>query len=72
MVKVVERMKIYPNKVYRSINDEAVVMPIATLGDEVQLYVGQQFGTRVLFMQNRRTTMKRDEFLANFKRDDEQ
>lgn len=64
-------MRIIPNKVYRSKNNEAVVMPIATLGDEVQLYVGQQFGTRVLFIQNRRTTMKRDEFLNNFERDDE-
>lgn len=64
-------MKIEPNKVYRSKTGEGVVMPIATLGDKVQLYVGQQFGTRILFLQNRCTTMSRAEFESSFERDKE-
>jgi len=64
-------MKIVPNTVYRSKTGEAVVMPIASTSERVVLHIGQRFGTRILFLDNRRTTMSRTEFESNFERDDE-
>lgn len=64
-------MRIEIGAIYRSkINKEkCYVMPFAALGDRVFLYIGQEFGTRTLFIHNRRATMTRSEFEESFERD---